>query len=44
VVAALEDLSNQWTEAEITKYNYMVDEGQNPRAVAELMLREKGLL
>lgn len=44
VVAALENLANQWTEAEITKYNYMVDEGQDPRAVAELMLREKGLM
>jgi glycine betaine/choline ABC-type transport system substrate-binding protein len=44
VVAALEELGNQWTEEEITKYNLMVDEGQNPRTVAEMMLREKGLI
>jgi len=44
VVAALEELQNQWTEAEIMHYNYMVDEGQEPRAVAEIMLRDKGLI
>lgn len=44
VVAALQKLENQWTEAEITHYNYLVDEGQDPRVVAETMLREKGLL
>ena len=44
VVAALEALQNQWTEAEITHYNYLVDEGQDPRAVAEMMLRDKGLI
>jgi glycine betaine/choline ABC-type transport system substrate-binding protein len=44
VVAALEKLANQWTEDDMKKYNLMVDEGQDPRAVAELMLRDKGLI
>lgn len=44
LVTAIEELQNQWTEAEITQYNYMVDEGQDPRAVAEIMLRDKGLI
>lgn len=44
VIAALDNLANRWTEEEITKYNLMVDEGQDPRAVGERMLREKGLL
>lgn len=44
VVAALNDLTNQWTEKEIAQYNYMVNEGQDPRAVAEMMLRDKGLI
>jgi len=44
VVAALDELENQWTEKEITKYNLMVDEGQDPRVIAEQMLREKGLI
>jgi glycine betaine/choline ABC-type transport system substrate-binding protein len=44
VVAGLEELANQWTNEEMKKYNLMVDEGQDPRAVAELMLREKGLI
>lgn len=44
VVAALEELANQWTNEEMRKYNLMVDEGQDPRSVAELMLRDKGLI
>lgn len=44
IVTALEKLENQWTETEIANYNYMVDEGQDPRAVAEIMLRDKGLI
>lgn len=44
VVAALDALSNQWTEDEMKKYNLMVDEGQDPRSVAEMMLRDKGLI
>ena len=44
VVAALNDLGDRWTEKEIAQYNYMVDQGQDPRAVAEMMLRDKGLL
>lgn len=44
IVTALEKLENQWTDAEITKYNQLVDEGQEPRAVAEIMLRNKGLI
>lgn len=44
VVAALEELENQWTDAEIMQYNNMVDEGQDPRSVAELMLHDKGLI
>lgn len=44
IVAALEELENQWTETEIMQYNLMVDEGQDPRSVAEQMLRDKGLI
>lgn len=44
IVAALEMLENQWTEEEIMHYNYLVDEGQDPRTVAEMMLRDKGLI
>lgn len=44
LVAALEKLHNQWTNEEMKKYNFMVDEGQDPRSVAEMMLRDKGLI
>ncbi len=44
IVQALEKLANQWTEEEMQKYNLMVDEGENPRDVATIMLKEKGLL
>ena len=44
VVAALEQLENQWTEEDMKHYNLMVDEGQDPRSVAEMMLHDKGLI
>jgi glycine betaine/choline ABC-type transport system substrate-binding protein len=44
LVDDLNALGDLWTEKEIAQYNYMVDQGEDPRAVAELMLREKGLL
>ncbi|MCX7772648.1 MAG: glycine/betaine ABC transporter substrate-binding protein [Clostridia bacterium] len=44
VVAALNALKDQWTEEDITTYNLMVDEGQDPRVIAEQMLRDKGLI
>lgn len=44
VVTALDELEDQWTEEEIMQYNLMVDEGQDPRLIAEMMLREKGLI
>ena len=44
VVAALDELEDKWTEEEITHYNLMVDEGQDPRVIAEQMLRDKGLI
>lgn len=44
VVAALEELANQWTAEEMQKYNLMADEGATPKDVATLMLRDKGLI
>ncbi len=44
VVTALEELHNQWTTEEMQQYNLLVDEGQNAREVATMMLTDKGLL
>ena len=44
LVTDLNALGDLWTESEIAQYNYMVDQGADPRSVAELMLREKGLI
>lgn len=44
VVKALEELGGNWTEADMQKYNLMVDEGEDARKVAELMLKDAGLL
>jgi glycine betaine/choline ABC-type transport system substrate-binding protein len=44
IVAALEELEDQWSEEEIKKYNFMVNQGLDPRSVAEQMLRDKGLI
>ena len=44
VVAALKELGGNWTEAEMQIYNLMVDEGESVTAVAELMLKDAGLM
>ena len=44
VVKALEDLGGLWTDADMQKYNLMVDEGQKAKDVARLMLKESGLI
>ena len=44
VVKALEELGGLWTNADMQKYNLMVDEGQKTKDVARLMLKESGLI
>ena len=44
VVKELEALENQWSNEDMQNYNLMVDEGSDPKEVATLMLRDKGLI
>ncbi len=44
IVAALEMLGGQWTEADMQVYNLMVEEGTSDREVAIMMLQDKGLI
>lgn len=44
VVKALEELGGNWTEEDMQKYNLMVDEGEDARKVAEMMLKDAGLI
>ncbi|WDV44994.1 glycine betaine ABC transporter substrate-binding protein [Clostridiaceae bacterium M8S5] len=44
IVKALKELGNKWSNDELQKYNLMVDEGENPKAVATKMLKEKNLI
>lgn len=44
VTKALEELGNNWTEAEMQQYNLMVDEGKTTNEVANLMLKDAGLI
>lgn len=44
VVKALEELGGNWTDDDMRKYNLMVDEGQDAREVAEIMLKDAGLI
>lgn len=44
VVAALKELGGHWTEADLQKYNLMVDDGGDAREAATLMLQEAGLI
>ena len=44
VVKALEELGNTWNDEDMQKYNLMVDEGQDVKKVARLMLEEAGLI
>lgn len=44
IVEALLDLGNQWTSEEMQVYNLMVDEGEEAAVVAEMMLKDKGLI
>ncbi len=44
VVQALIELGGHWTDKEMQIYNLMVDEGDDPRDVATLMLQDAGLI
>jgi len=44
ITAALNDLGGRWTDADMQRYNLMVDEGADAREVATLMLRDVGLI
>lgn len=44
IVKALEELGGKWTDDDMRKYNLMVDEGEDARAVAEMMLKDVGLI
>lgn len=44
VVKALEELAGLGSEADLQKYNLMVDEGADPKEVATTMLQEAGLI
>ncbi len=44
VVAALLELAGQFSVEDMQKYNLMVDEGEDARAVATIMLTDKGLI
>jgi len=44
LVDALNDLGGKWSDSDMQKYNLMVDEGEDARKVATMMLREAGLI
>ena len=44
IIAALNDLGGRWTDEDMQRYNLMVDEGADARAIATLMLRDVGLI
>ncbi len=44
VVKALEELGDKWSDADMQKYNLMVDEGQDTKKVANIMLKKAGLI
>ncbi|MCG8485674.1 MAG: glycine/betaine ABC transporter substrate-binding protein [Clostridia bacterium] len=44
IVEALNELGGHWSDTDMQKYNLMVDEGQNARDVATLMLQDAGLI
>ncbi len=44
VMQALEELGGHWTEAEMQKYNLMVDDGDSVENVSMLMLKKAGLV
>jgi len=44
IVKALNELGGHWSESEMQAYNLMVDEGENARDVATLMLQDAGLI
>lgn len=44
VVKALEELGGKWTDEDMRKYNLMVDEGEDAKVVAEMMLKDVGLI
>lgn len=44
VVEALLELEGHWTEEDMQKYNLLVDEGEDAKKVATMMLEDKGLI
>ena len=44
VVSALKELGGRWTDAQVQQYNLLVDEGEDAREVATMMLKDAGLL
>ena len=44
LVELLNALGGHWTDADMQKYNLMVDEGKNAKDVAALMLKDAGLM
>jgi len=44
IVEALNELGGHWSEADMQQYNLMVDEGEDARKVATMMLQEAGLI
>ncbi|MFV0466203.1 MAG: glycine betaine ABC transporter substrate-binding protein [Lachnospiraceae bacterium] len=44
VVEALTELGSHWTDEDMQRYNLMVDEGEDARTVATLMLQDAGLI
>ncbi len=44
VVEALCALKEQWTDVDMQNYNLLVDEGEDARDVATMMLKDKGLI
>ncbi len=44
VVAAVAELQGQWTDEDMQNYNLLVEEGEDTKVVARMMLQDKGLI
>lgn len=44
IVEALQELGENWSDDEMQAYNLMVDEGEDARKIATLMLKDAGLI
>ncbi len=44
VVAALGELQGQWSDEDMQNYNLLVEEGEDTRVVAKMMLEDRGLI